>query len=200
MVNKVEFSRSENFPVGDAIVVDRRPADAWGDYEMCLLCDGTLVVVGGDGSPWPGREEIPALDTRRGYTTNADAVDQNLRFWSAHYHSALVVRFPGPYPEEFTALEIEQANPGLRVALLPLAEAAVRCGRSAVVIAILPDGEKYIHFDNHPSVRQTRFGELIYLADHAGRAIAGGATHVAVQDGTRLHAILTQAHLLYATA
>jgi hypothetical protein len=97
-----------------------------------------------------------------------------------------------------TAEEFEAVN-DFCIAVLPLAAPAEQRGRNICLSLIIDDGEQHgaLGFDNHPSVRQTEFGEPVWLCDHAGRWAETGATHVACVVGTRVHATLTSAHRVY---
>lgn len=102
------------------------------------------------------------------------------------------MNYPGPYSDRRTAFEIEAANPGVQFAVIPLTDVITPDpdGRDATLILETSERRDSIKFDNHPYCRCTEFDEPIWFCDHAGRWKAGGATHVAVQVGTRLAAMV----------
>jgi len=96
--------------------------------------------------------------------------------------------------DNLTAIDLEkhfeERGRKLRLETLPLAkEHKVRVRDQSIA---------GIKFDNHPYNRNTIYGEVMYLADHAGRWRGNGhysrngniATHVVVEMGTRLYDVL----------
>lgn len=104
------------------------------------------------------------------------------------------MEYPGPYSENRTAAEIEAANPGVLLDVLPLSESCEILHREAVLIL----DNNYIYFDQHPYVRETKFGEPIWLSDHAGRCVTSNKyppTHVTCVKYTRLYQLIVESKL-----
>lgn len=98
------------------------------------------------------------------------------------------MKFSGPFSQNRTAAEIEADN-AVVLSVLPLSEGWKITHRNAVLIL----DNNYIHFDQHPYSRKTKFGELIWLSDHAGRfCLLGEApTHVTTVKNSRLHSMIS---------
>ena len=101
------------------------------------------------------------------------------------------MKFPGPYSENRTAVEIENANHNdVTIQVSPLPSNFCRSQRGRMIVVRTAAKEK-VRFDNHPCVRSTEFSETVWLCDHAGRLKdADEATHIATEAGTRLAAML----------
>jgi hypothetical protein len=93
--------------------------------------------------------------------------------------------------EAATAAKIETEYE-IRLAVLPLTFVGREYGRRECTVRT---DALNVHFDNHPYLRKTEYGEVVYLSDHAGRWADKNPTHLTTQTGTRLCDILRKSKI-----